>query len=93
MDSIPELGNGPFRKSSGAIPEIEKSHSGTKEEALYNTCFVNKNLVKACSVKGAAPDSLDLGKGQKGSGKATLSKASIPEVGNVRSHNTRGSAV
>jgi hypothetical protein len=82
MESIPESGNGPFRKSSRAIPEIQKSHSGTREEALYNPCFVKTNFVKACSVKGATPDSLDLDQGQNRSGVATLSKASIPEVGN-----------
>ena len=80
--AIPESGNGTIpERGNGAIPEMRKNHSGTREEALYNPCSVKESSVKACSV-GADPNSLDLNQGQKGSGVATLSTASIPEVGN-----------
>jgi hypothetical protein len=81
LESSPELGTGPVRNEGLGQSGNPKNPVRNEGRSSVIPCSVKTNSVKACSVEGPSPDSNFSTSGQHGSGEATLSTASSPELG------------
>jgi hypothetical protein len=81
LESSPEVGTSPVRNEGLGQSGNPKNPVRNEGRSSVIPCSVKTNSVKACFVEGPSPDSNFLTSGQHGSGEATLSTASSPELG------------